>query len=555
MKLLLVLTVLHCVIAGGNGAKILGVSPYPGKSHYSVFEALLKKLAERGHEVVSITHFPQKKPLANFTDVDISSSMPSVISTMSFERFKGTTMIYDMKQFLYHCGHYQCEPILLHPEMQRIIKSKEKFDVYMVEVFGSECFLGIGHVLDIPVTVAMISSTALPWSNDMISNPDNPSYIPNIFGRFSDRMNLYERIQNLWHLLYTKYCYRYYSDSPNYRVAKKYLGDDLPDFDSLRSRVSMVLTNGHPVVSPPRAQTPAFKELGGIHIPPSGPSPLPKDLKDYLDGQGKDGVIYFSLGSQLNSSTMSEQAFAAFYKAFEQLPQQILWKCTKEKMPKLPRNVKCIEWAPQLSILCHPNVRLFITHVGLLGSQEAVYCGVPILGMPLFGDQHSNMAYFVKKGLGLELNYGELSYEAVLAALNELLTNKSYKEATQKASMQFKDRPIPPAEEGAYWVEYLIRHGPDSLKTEAVNLSWYQYLLLDVIAISAIAIVMVLTAVRTILKTTWFRHLFIYCVYIVLCTVTVVVKLVRVVYELSKNFYTVLYDCASVRIAQKKLAE
>ncbi|XP_076655686.1 UDP-glucosyltransferase 2 [Halictus rubicundus] len=554
MNLLLALTVLQCVIAGGNGARILGVFPYPGKSHYIVYETLMKKLAEKGHEVVSVSHFPQKKPLANFTDVDISSSLPSLVSTVSFERFKEmTTTVYDIKRFLYFCGFRICEPIFLHPEMQRIIKSKERFDVFLVEMFATDCFLGIGHTLGIPLTVATISSVTLPWTNDFIGNPENPSYVPNIFGRFTDRMDLYERIQNLFHFLYTKYTYRYHSDAASYQVAKRYLGDDLPDLDRLRSRVSLVLTNGHPVVSTPRAQTPAFKELGGIHIPPSGPSPLPKDLEDYLDGQGKDGVIYFSLGSQLNPSTMSEQAVAAFYKAFEQLPQQILWKCTKEKMPKLPRNVKCIEWAPQLSILCHPNVRLFITHAGLLGSQEAVYCGVPILGMPLFGDQHLNMAYFVKKGLGLQLNYGELSHEAISAALNELLTNQSYKEVAQKASLRFKDRPIPPAEEGAYWVEYLIRHGPDSLKTEAVNLSWYQYLLLDAISIIAFAIIMILVAVRAILKTTWFRHLLMYAFYIVLCLITATLKLVRLLYELSKTSYMVLYESTIDTISQKKL--
>ncbi|CAK9795763.1 UDP-glycosyltransferase UGT5 [Anthophora quadrimaculata] len=48
-------------------------------------------------------------------------------------------------------------------------------------------------------------------------------------------------------------------------------------------------------------------------------------------------------------------------------------------MPKLLKNVKCIEWTNHLSILCHQHVRLFITHGGFLGTQEAVYCGVPIL--------------------------------------------------------------------------------------------------------------------------------------------------------------------------------
>lgn len=37
--------------------------------------------------------------------------------------------------------------------------------------------------------------------------------------------------------------------------------------------------------------------------------------------------------------------------------------------------------------LGHPNVRAFITHGGLMGSTESVYCGVPVIVTPMFGDQ------------------------------------------------------------------------------------------------------------------------------------------------------------------------
>ena len=50
------------------------------------------------------------------------------------------------------------------------------------------------------------------------------------------------------------------------------------------------------------------------------------------------------------------------------------------------------------------------------------------------------------------------------------------------ASNILKDRPMTPAQSVVYWTEYVIRHkGAPHLKSHAVNLTWYQYFLLDVI--------------------------------------------------------------------------
>ncbi|KAG5670631.1 hypothetical protein PVAND_000879 [Polypedilum vanderplanki] len=55
-----------------------------------------------------------------------------------------------------------------------------------------------------------------------------------------------------------------------------------------------------------------------------------------------------------------------------------------------PDNVMISSWLPQRDILAHPNVKAYICHGGLLGTTEAVYEGVPVLGIPIFGDQKTN---------------------------------------------------------------------------------------------------------------------------------------------------------------------
>lgn len=51
------------------GFKILGIFPTMGRSHYITGGALMKGLANAGHEVTVISPFPQNKPLKNFRDI------------------------------------------------------------------------------------------------------------------------------------------------------------------------------------------------------------------------------------------------------------------------------------------------------------------------------------------------------------------------------------------------------------------------------------------------------------------------------------------------------
>jgi len=61
------------------------------------------------------------------------------------------------------------------------------------------------------------------------------------------------------------------------------------------------------------------------------------------------------------------------------------------------------------------------------------------------------------------------------------------------ASERFKDRPMSPAESVVYWTEYVVRHkGALHLKTQAFNLTWYQYILLDVVVVILIVIFLVI---------------------------------------------------------------
>jgi glucuronosyltransferase len=74
----------------------------------------------------------------------------------------------------------------------------------------------------------------------------------------------------------------------------------------------------------------------------------------------------------------------------------------------------------------HPNTRLFVTHGGLLSMQEAIDRGVPVVGIPVFGDQHLNIIWAVSEGFGVSLDFNNITSESVSKALNEVLNNSRY---------------------------------------------------------------------------------------------------------------------------------
>lgn len=67
--------------------------------------------------------------------------------------------------------------------------------------------------------------------------------------------------------------------------------------------------------------------------------------------EAKDGVIYFSLGSNLPVHIFPKEFTQIFINVFKKLPQRVLWKNEAETLPGLPENVKLVKWVPQIGVI------------------------------------------------------------------------------------------------------------------------------------------------------------------------------------------------------------
>ena len=77
------------------------------------------------------------------------------------------------------------------------------------------------------------------------------------------------------------------------------------------------------------------------------------------------------------------------------------------------------------TILGHPKTKAFITHGGTNGIYEAIYHGVPMVGLPLFADQPDNIARVKAKGAAVRVDLETMSARDLLNALKEVINNPS----------------------------------------------------------------------------------------------------------------------------------
>jgi glucuronosyltransferase len=235
-----------------------------GKSHHDVYAPYLKKLAARGHDVVVVSHFPQENPVPNMTDISIRGSVPiPSTNVISFKDAESASFIVN-RIALSHLAEIHCTSILQLAKIRELVN--QRFDLVITELFNTDCFLGVIHKLRAPF-IYFSSTVLMPWANDRFGNPDNPSYIPNLFQTHNDKMDFFERLLNAVCTIVDKWIvYPLFFDLPGRYTAEKHLGIHLPPLADIARSGSLILVNSHFSLTKARPLVPAVVEVGGIHI-------------------------------------------------------------------------------------------------------------------------------------------------------------------------------------------------------------------------------------------------------------------------------------------------
>ncbi|KFB51597.1 hypothetical protein ZHAS_00019669 [Anopheles sinensis] len=478
-------------------ANILYFNTVASPSHFVWNRALIYALAGAGHNLTVFSVDNDTKPPPNVTFIlledvykklnsegDVDTDYLAMIKTGPF------AMLSIYNNFMLGV----CKLALEAEGAKRLYEYPEDFgvDLIMYDYFTGPCMAALAHHrFGKPPVVAVTAYHGLSTSSHISGAFHYSALVPNHAYDAMEEMTYCQRFKNLLLNIWEDLLQRHNLIPKTNQLLRQY-DPTLPDVTEFNRETKVVLLNANPVIQFTEPVMPNVIPVGGLQI--IKPKPLPDDLAKILEQAPPGGVVLFSLGTNVRSDKLGKTRITAILDAMEALPEyHFIWKFESDSMPRaLPPNVHLRKWLPQNDLLAQPKVRLFITHSGLLSTQEAIWHGVPMIGFPVFADQFKNINYCMAKGVGKRLSIEHINTKELVDTIKEVMAKESYRTNMKRMSELFRDQPEHPLDRAVWWIDWVLRH-PDSteLLTHGTRFHWFVKYSYDVLVplLAAIAIV------------------------------------------------------------------
>ncbi|XP_004698415.1 UDP-glucuronosyltransferase 3A2 [Echinops telfairi] len=481
---------LLCLLVTGpllsEAAQILTLSLLGG-SHYLLMDQVSQILQDHGHNVTMlqqdgislISDFKKgNKPYQVISWLPPENYQEEFMNYFNFfveEAFNGRSTFEDYLKLIESLAT-QCTHLLRRKDITDSLKN-ENFDLVVVEIFDY-CPLLVVEKLGKPFVAILPSS----FNTVDIGLPSPVSYVPIYYSLLTDRMDFWGRVKNLVKFFdFSKKQWQVHSQYDNI-IREHFPEDSRPVLFDLVRKAELWFINSDFAFDFARPLLPNTVYVGGLMA--KAVRPVPQDLENFIAKFGDSGFILVTLGSMLHNYQIQD-ILKEMNKAFAHRPQGVIWRYKTSEWPKdvqLAANVKLVDWLPQSDLLAHPSIRLFVTHGGQNSIMEAIQHGVPVVGIPLFGDQPENLVRVEAKHLGVTMSLKQLKAETLARKMKQVMEDKRYKSAAMAASIIRRSHPLSPSQRLVGWINHILQTGNGAhLKPFVFQQPWYEQYLLDVL--------------------------------------------------------------------------
>ncbi|XP_078387148.1 2-hydroxyacylsphingosine 1-beta-galactosyltransferase-like [Cetorhinus maximus] len=481
--LLFILTL--AILKPSTAAKIMVIPPIMFESHLQIFKTLAKALHGQGHEVVIVVSRGREIEESPYYRFQQYSGMFTTQTADDFLQekmkniFSGKLTALELFGILDRYAA-NCDQMVGNRDLEDRLR-QEKFDLLLVDpnemcgyIFAE--ILGVKHVT---------FSTGL-WFPAELGAPSPVSYVPEFNSLMTDRMNLLERAWNSLIYIISRIGTRC-AILPKYdAILEKHSMKPSRSMLELVQGSSMFLLCTDVALEFPRPSLPSIVFVGGILTRHA--NPLPEGLTTWVE-DAPEGFVVVSFGAGVKY--LSDNLTEKLATAFARLPHKVLWRFFGKKPRSLGNNTKLMEWIPQNDLLGHQNVKVFLSHGGLNGIYESIYHGVPVVGIPFFGDHYDIMTRIHAKGMGIFLSWSTMTKEDIYQAIVTVAKDPRYKKQAMYLSKLHQDQPLHPVNRTIYWLDYVLRHnGAAHLRPTLYDMSFCQYYMLDVVAVFIVFVIL-----------------------------------------------------------------
>ncbi|KAK6751127.1 hypothetical protein RB195_002851 [Necator americanus] len=378
----------------------------------------------------------------------------------------------------------------------------EKFDL----AFGyamNFCPVGIIHHAKIPTWIWLNSAPLIDAMANYMGVPIIPSYIPPIMMDSTDEMDFLERTKSLIGHLMTIPTWKWMLNDPETAMFRELIDPNFPNLIDLAKQCPLVMVNSNDLYDIPRPTLAKIVNIGGVGIQAQDVKPLSTEFQRIVDDA--EGIVVFSFGSVAPSDRMPMSWKMAFIDAFKRFPKyHFFWRYVGADLKdKLPSNVHTFKWLPQSDLVQNPKIAAIITHGGYNSLQEAMLAGVPLITVPLFGDQPRNARLAEKHGFAVNIRKSDVNADTIAEALNKIITDRSYSENIKRLSQMGKKQPVNASHLVVSWAEFVAEFKTlENLVPAGTKLNFFQYYSLDVISFLLSSLALILYLLWTVLKLT-----------------------------------------------------
>ena len=472
-------------------AKIL-MLPVFHTSHVNFFAIAGEALAKDGHDVSIVTH-PRNKKVMNREGVS-GIYMADKEIFIDSDKFQNSIFNPSVTQIvmpmLSMLGEY-CEAILGDEDMMKQLQNN-KYDLVIVEGdIPGLCLYAVPYKLGVPyISMAAIMD---PWT---VRVGAMPSVEPMPISPKTNEMDFFQRVGNtLIYIMFTFVAPKCIAYNQNYIVSKYVPEKPMVDLRDLHKQSQIWLVNWEAyILDYPRVSSPYYHYIGGIGTKPA--SPLPNDLEKFVQ-RNKNGCIVLTFGSGIRKIPLD--VMQKFLDAFKQIDFNVIITNKGENPKSIPPNVKIQTWLPQNDILGHPKTKLFITHGGNNGQLEALFHGVPQIVFPVAADQSYSAARAEQKGIGIHMDVRDFTSQELLDNIKKIMANEKYERNAKKASQIY--RSLPSSKDNIiFWVNHVLKFGGDHLRPPYIDMPFYKFFMLDVLAFFILVIVAIILVMRSLCR-------------------------------------------------------